>query len=530
MSGLSSIDRRLGQSRVDYKKWVRLSVNNQKITTQAANLSESGICVFSGIPCNVGTEVACEFPVSQQDQWLTVRGKVIWVAEDQHAGMGIEFMDVSDLDLSLLRRVVQEGVQIGWTRPVTVWFEGTSRPTRAKAVSTSPTTLLLDAELPFLRLESNVLLCFCEKEGESYLGILQDAVLHSNPDHPIPRLSLSIRLLAPESTPLDRTWNVWPPPPDEEVKEELDQGPPLLQIEATSPEADDPTEEVVIEVSLEDQLTPSVETTGEEHEQTFREPLHGAETLLSSETSSESSPETPPPARATWEFAPLDPSEQSQWTFLAKDVLPRRSQRRYGHLLLWLAAIGMVGATAASMIQTNLWSRVQSRLEHWLLPAQELVLEGGTALLAVSAETPRLPQAITGTASPSPSKHLLEKNSEPPPAPPAARPSASSPVASPFVAAGEKTSASLIIPIVGSFSGATSYPLAEPEGLVINLPNARAKAPLGDYALNRGGFRLVWLRSRGSGGIHLRVFFAAPHPSYKIQFEGQAVHVTRLAP
>jgi hypothetical protein len=68
------------------------------------------------------------------------------------------------------------------------------------------------------------------------------------------------------------------------------------------------------------------------------------------------------------------------------------------------------------------------------------------------------------------------------------------------------------------------YRLADPDGLVVNLPNARPRARFGDYSLSDPPFRLIWLRRR-NGGLHIRVLFKGKLPTYRLKLRRGAVQV-----
>jgi hypothetical protein len=68
------------------------------------------------------------------------------------------------------------------------------------------------------------------------------------------------------------------------------------------------------------------------------------------------------------------------------------------------------------------------------------------------------------------------------------------------------------INIRGSLQNERHYALVSPPGLAVNLPHARALAPLGRYRTAVRGFREVWINPLRGGGIHLRFLFTAPYP------------------
>jgi hypothetical protein len=88
----------------------------------------------------------------------------------------------------------------------------------------------------------------------------------------------------------------------------------------------------------------------------------------------------------------------------------------------------------------------------------------------------------------------------------------------------EENRSTVTVPISGSLSGATHYALADPAGIAINLPRATPGIPFGDYPTREGGFRMVWVRKRAAGGLHLRFLFSQKLTP-KLRLEARAVHV-----
>jgi hypothetical protein len=65
-----------------------------------------------------------------------------------------------------------------------------------------------------------------------------------------------------------------------------------------------------------------------------------------------------------------------------------------------------------------------------------------------------------------------------------------------------------IVPFEGSTEGMSQYPLAEPRGIAVNLPNARSVLPLGRHSVMNEGVRWVWIRRYERGGIQVRFTLA----------------------
>jgi hypothetical protein len=103
------------------------------------------------------------------------------------------------------------------------------------------------------------------------------------------------------------------------------------------------------------------------------------------------------------------------------------------------------------------------------------------AALAVPADPPRPPPAVAVPAPPP----VVEKAEPPPP-----------------VEEGEP--GTLAIPLIGSAKGMQFYKLAEPPGLVINLPHAYPKP--GSRVPGGGAFKRMAVQRKGQGS-QLRVYF-----------------------
>jgi len=85
------------------------------------------------------------------------------------------------------------------------------------------------------------------------------------------------------------------------------------------------------------------------------------------------------------------------------------------------------------------------------------------------------------------------------------------------------------VAIAGSIAGATHYPLAQPDGVVVRLPQARPALPFADYALGAAdGFRVLWVRPQDQGGMQLRFLFAKARQRYSVAIEPRRVRVTLL--
>jgi hypothetical protein len=467
---LQTIDRRLGRTRVAFTELVQLrSGSEHALWTHATDLCERGLHVRADAVLSPGTPMELVLPLPHAAQSLALRGRVAWSHEDREPGMGIELVDLSELELSYLRREVMEGKPREWRREVKVWFEGTREPTRALALGTG-SGLQLVSDLGFLRLGSQVVV-YGEAGASPLVGSLSEVALRRS-GH-VPQLVIEVEAPRPEPGEVpDGTWTHWPPPPVRSIAEETRE---LIIEEAAYPER----EVHVLEPS-------SIAGAIEAH--TRPEPAMVAEPTVDAGA----------PRSEGWElgsFAAFAAPEASDWKLRGPALtqrLPRVRRRR--RWLWWLAAALMVGTTLASMSYTQSWLRVRDRL-------QALLGELGLRLTPRAAElSPRSAPRLLATDPPA---LPVIVPTQPTSAPAAPSPSVSSPPPGrPLV---DESARRLAIPLRGSLREVRSYPLAAPAGLAINLPHARPLAGYGDFELQKAGFRAVWVRRRGEG-LHIRVF------------------------
>ena len=69
-----------------------------------------------------------------------------------------------------------------------------------------------------------------------------------------------------------------------------------------------------------------------------------------------------------------------------------------------------------------------------------------------------------------------------------------------------------VVPFEGSTEGMTHYPLAQPHGIAVNLPNAHSVLALGRHTVMNEGVRWVWIRRYEKGGIQVRFTLAYRTP------------------
>ena len=477
---VQTIDRRLGHTRVDFTELVQLrSSPDHELWTHATNLSERGLHVRTDTVLAPGTPMDLVLPLPRTAQSLALRGRVAWSQDDRDGGMGIELVDLSEVDLSFLRREVMEGRPREWRRQVKVWFEGTREPTRAIAIGIGP-SLQLVSDLGFLKLGSQVVV-YGEAGADPLVGNLSEVALRRAGS--VPQLVISVQSAAqvPGSPPPDETWTHWPPPPVRNIAVETDE----IIIE----EAPWPGGEVHVLESSGLTVAGSIEAHARPEPELAPEPT--VETGATSEG---------------WELGALVP-DASDWQLRGPAVtlqLPRVRRRRRRLWLWWLAAALMAGTTVASMSYTHSWIRVRDRLQAFL---GELGLQLAPRSTELLLSRPR----------------ILATDPVPVPVVVPTRPTAATRPAAPFV---DEASRRLSIPLRGSIRESRSYPLASPAGLAINLPHAEPLTDYGDFEIQKAGFRSVWVRRR-AGGLHIRVFFGPSlRPTLSLEAEQLSVQLS----
>lgn len=474
-----SLERRQGR-RVRLNTPVRILQQGQPRTGLMRDLSEAGMFVSTDAPCAVDAELVCDVCLPAPHQSLPVRGRVLWVQKEPEPGMGIEFIDLSEPDRSLLQRAILGAPD---AQEVKVWLETLTHPIRAR-VSPAEGGVLLRAPLPFLRLLSSVVVYPVDGAGQakSLSGTL-DAVTLRPGEGTVPELQLHLSVppaaaLAEAPTVVDR-----PRSPAGRVAT------PVTSTDASTAAGELTTREPT------DQLLP------------LREEPYSLETT--------------PPTKTGWSLPEGDPGARSDWTLGAGDAaaaLPQPVPARW-RAWLWLAALAMVGVTAASMVYTKSWTRAWSWARSRLAAASSPPSARPT-IVPLAAPAP--PAAPTPVALPPPADEAPTVKQDPL-------------VVAPFVGApparldphvGQSPSGEpmLEVPIEGNTKDAVHYRLAHPDGLVINLPNARPRARFGDYRVEHDTFRLVWLRRRESG-LHVRVLFTGKLPPYRLKLQRDVVQV-----
>ena len=488
-----SRERRQGR-RVRLHTPVRILQQGQPRTGLMRDLSEAGMFINIDAPCAVNAELVCDVCLPAPHQTLPVRGRVLWVQKEPEPGMGIEFLDLSEPDRSLLQRAVLGAPD---TREVKVWLETLTHPIRAR-VSPAEGGALLCAPLPFLRLLSSVVVYPVDgNQQDSFSGTL-DAVSLRPGEGAVPELQLHLS---------------FPPAPTLAEAPTVVARPHRVAGRVATPVSAADGNTAAGELTTDDPKTTAPRGPGPRGD--------SADQLLPLKEEPYSL-EVTPPTRTGWSLPESDPCARSDWTLSTGDVaaLPQPVAARW-RVWLWLATLAMVGVTAASMVYTKSWTRAWS----W-----------ARAQLAAPPSPPSARPTIVPLADPAPTATAPAPVALPPPDEEPTPAVKQGPlVAAPFVGApparlephlGQSPSGEpmLEVPIEGSTKDAVHYRLAHPDGLVINLPNARPRAHFGDYRLAHGSFRLVWLRRRDSG-LHVRVLFKGKLPAYRLKLQRDVVQV-----
>jgi hypothetical protein len=538
------------QHRIDYFGDVRLLSPSQddSVVAQAENLSEAGVFVTTQQDAEVGAEVVCELPLAADDS-LTLRGRVAWVRPATPRGVGIEFVDVSEAAALALREVIGPPRQPAVS--VKVRFEGMPEPVRAEALTTE-SGICLRTALPFLRLNSPVEFAFTDGEGPDQLqGWLQDVSLQADWRTPVPRLQVQVAQQQPYVVVEDAPDTVTVP----------------QQAESTLPSVLIEDEAMIVDEMIVDDEQEAVPLVRVKSRPTLRNSELTEQLLPACADERFASEELGDPCeRSHWDFdgVPVDHSathegelpgmnpEDEDLLFWQRSSPPRR---RVG---LWVAALSMLAIALASAHVTGFLGLAGAKLSGWV--------DGAWALVAGDDGKTDLAPAKPALAKPAPAKPALAKlePAKPAPAkPPVAQTAKASPKAvaaskatpkpevakkpaqtsapeptpaKPQLAAKAKvtrrglaltvdgSTTKLTLPIAGSLRGKRSYALANPDGLVVRLPNARSQLRHGTYKLRDGALRVVWIK-RHERGVRFRVLYRQPRPNCKLAITRKAVLV-----
>ena len=536
---LSSSSDSSDRHRIDLAANVRILSPGQPSTIWAStqNISEKGMFVVTSEVCSVDSELLCDVALPSLN--LPVRGRVVWVHGGPRPGMGIEFLDLSEADLTALREAVASGSHEGSGQPVKIWMGALPQPIRAEAIRTAA-GVLLRSELSFIKLGSPVLVYPAEAQGkgETYSGVLEEVSLTMNPRSESPVLLLHMRL-TPQADPRAAAEAA----ADTEVE-----APPASMVSPASP--------VVRRFGPDRICTPLRPAVDESEDLDLAVDLEPScivdESLL---------PEVLPEealSEPQWELKiDVDPCERSYWTLEGPpEQVTAVPRRRRGHGRLWFVALLMLGITVGSMAYTGLLPRAQERVLSWL--AQAGLVEGAPPAIPATIPTSAsnessvipgaagAPGADTESAAPAgperpESEAVTNDDLEAPklPAPASAVPAVQAGASSEQTpgdvkpgnfqivtnAQGQKE---LVVLLRGSTRAATSYRLGQPDGVAFNLPEARPQVGFQVHRLDRDtAIRTISLRPREEG-TQLRVLFWGSAPPYKVEVLLRQIRLTLL--
>ena len=121
---------------------------------RAVNLSTGGIFVAADDPLDPGSQVHLKVNLRDGASPLDVDAEVVWRAD---GGMALRFLELDDMGRRRIQRLVQkrEPTQLG-RREVRIHLPELNAPLRASARDLTERGLMIEAELPWLRLGSAV--------------------------------------------------------------------------------------------------------------------------------------------------------------------------------------------------------------------------------------------------------------------------------------------------------------------------------------------------------------------------------------
>jgi len=173
---------RRNEPRVDFREAVRVIWPGEVsgVVARAVDLSLAGIRVDAPTPapCPVGSDVLCDVTLPTGPRLL--RGRVAHrrVLSPAKVGMGIEFVDLSPLEVAELRDVVDESPELAPRAPqkVKVRFAGTEQIVRARAVPTRD-GFRLSTALAFLKRDTEVAISLSPEAGVGARGWVSGVAL-----------------------------------------------------------------------------------------------------------------------------------------------------------------------------------------------------------------------------------------------------------------------------------------------------------------------------------------------------------------
>jgi hypothetical protein len=441
------------QRRVIYHTKIRLrSPGREKsVVARVQNLSTRGVFVTATDLPEAGSEVLCRMLVAGER--CTFKGLVAWVrpagaegASDPSPGAGIEFVGVSERESQLLARLIQPDATD--RQAVDVWFEGMGSPIKSHA-SITDDALSISTKLPFLRLNSPVKVSFVRRGVEEVRsGILEAVTLEPSAEDGIPRLQVTVSTPPPDSAygsiDVPEAEKATTPVEAILVREPRTVVSPMSMIETPPPARPDPTTEVDV-APASAQGAPVTELRLKDQDRTPRVLRPSEPTLV---------PPVPVPVPA-----PVNSREMSLAT----------------RVVMGAVTVGVLGALVYLLSDRG----AERTAPTVRIPPAEA--RPRVEPLAPPAEPPRPRPVVTAEPPPAP----VEEKTEPP------APEESEPPGT------------MAIPLVGSTRGMQFFKMAEPPGLIINLPHGY---PRPGARVPGGPFKRLSVQRKGQGS-QLRLYF-----------------------
>ncbi len=465
----------------------------QALSVSSINVSQGGMFVDTTESLAIGTELICNLPLGIGNDALRVRGRVAWLREQQTkdvhrpVGMGIEFVDLSDEESGQLSEIV--GAKEETSYPVQMQLTGMGGAVRACAKLTDQ-GIFIRAPLPFLSQDSRVDFSFIDNEDESHRGRIVGVEIHHDEDTNVPRLQVEIEL-------------------DSIGHDELQIPQPLAQVEesevlpsksehAAGPQYVGPEDTVKTSSVFEARVSGDVDVDAEQW------------TAESTELPSD-------------DIEDDDEDEYSDWHDDEYGEVPSGEKRPLWPLMAAIVfvvggalAFGLYGegedAKAAVVEERGQSDEVLALLDGVEFEPVEAIatgpIGGKTAVEEHGEVAPVIEDAVVEIAQ---AREKSPTGSAGKPATSVERPRTSSAKNTSETIHGLKITdgEELVfrLPIRGTDERFSSYRLADPPGIAVNLPYAKPKSGFVDSISPKHPLiRRAWIRER-LGGLHFRLFF-----------------------
>lgn len=141
--------------RVAHDGRVTLLAGGAAIPARAVNLSKGGVFVEAEVPLPAGQAVHVHVDLLDGEDPVEAQGEVAWARGD---GLAIRFLTVAEAAEARIQRRIQRAVDATrrLSRPVRVHLSSLPTPLRALARDATEESVTLEAELPWLKLGSEV--------------------------------------------------------------------------------------------------------------------------------------------------------------------------------------------------------------------------------------------------------------------------------------------------------------------------------------------------------------------------------------